>query len=353
MRRFRTLIGAAAAAVAVVVAVPTTAHAQEFVPCSATALRNAITRANTVPGPVTLFLAFGCTYNLTAEDNPGNGLPIVTSEITVLGNRSTIRRAATAPHFRILEMTGPTADLTLNNLTISEGRSTSGGEGGGGLLNDGGELTLNSVEVTRNQSLTAGIGGGIQSHGTLILRNSTVSFNLSSNNAGGLWATGTATLSNATITGNTARDHSGGMEVNGTMAITNSRVTDNASGLSGGGIESRGATITIADTLIRGNSTGSGGGGILNLDGALTLDRTTVFANRTLGSGSQGGGITNSGATATATLRNSSVTHNRANTSPGGIFNDGGTVSLTATPVTDNLSTNCLGSAPAVAGCTN
>lgn len=354
MRRFRTLIGAAAAAVAVVVAVPATAHAQEFVPCSATALRNAITRANTVPGPVTLFLAFGCTYNLTAEDNPGNGLPIVTSEITVLGNRSTIRRAATAPNFRILEMTGPTADLTLNNLTISEGRSLS--EGGGGLFNDGGELTLNSVEVTRNQSLFSGVGGGLQSSGTLILRNSTVSYNLSTNNAGGLLATGTTTISNSTITGNTARDHSGGLEVFGTMAITNSRVTDNASGLSGGGIESRGATITIADTLIRGNSTAStssGGGGILNLDGALTLDRTTVFANRTLGSGSRGGGITNSGATATATLRNSSVTHNRANTGPGGIFNDGGTVSLTATPVTDNLNTNCLGSAPAVAGCTN
>ncbi|MFJ7069431.1 hypothetical protein [Streptomyces sp. NPDC101115] len=48
------VLAAATGAVAAVVAVPTTAQAQEFVPCSATALRNAITRANTTPGPATL-----------------------------------------------------------------------------------------------------------------------------------------------------------------------------------------------------------------------------------------------------------------------------------------------------------
>ncbi|MCX2183062.1 hypothetical protein KV205_21375 [Streptomyces sp. SKN60] len=354
------VLAVATSAVAAAVAVPSTAHAQEFVPCSATALRNAITRANTTPGPSTLYLSFGCTYQLTVADNPGNGLPLVTSEIDIVGNKSTIRRASTAPNFRILEVKGPGGNLTLRNLTVRDGRSTSGGAGGGGLAVDtGSRATLDTVEVTRNQSLATGPGGGIVSGGTLILRNSTVSFNNATESGGGVEAFGPTTLSNTTINGNTARNIGGGIEAYATLTLTNSRVTDNADGEEAGGISIRtDATATLTDTLVRGNTTaferdgGPAGGGILNR-GALTLERTTVFANRSLGDGGQGGGITNSGAGAAATLRNSSVTHNQSRSAPGGVYNDGGTVSLTATPVTDNLPSNCSGSSPAVTGCVN
>ncbi|WMX47622.1 hypothetical protein RGF97_26345 [Streptomyces roseicoloratus] len=356
------VLAAATGAVAAVVAVPATAQALEFVPCSATALRNAITRANTTPGPATLYLSYGCTYQLTVEDNPGNGLPAVTSEIDVIGNRSTIRRASTTVNFRIFEVRGPGGDLTLRNLTVRDGRSTSGGAGGGGIaVAFGSRATLDNVEVTRNQALATGPGGGIAAGGTLALRNSTVSYNIAQDNGGGVFANGPLTLSNTTVTGNTARAQAGGIDVHETLVATNSRVTDNSDREGAGGIQVReGAAATLTDTLVRGNTTarnsGGGGaaGGIVNL-GSLSLERTTVFANWALGSDSQAGGIYNLGATASATLRNSSVTHNLSGTaaeSAGGVYNSGGTVSLTATPVTDNLPSNCAPSSPAVAGCT-
>ncbi|MEU7601213.1 hypothetical protein [Streptomyces sp. NPDC041003] len=357
MNKLGILAGTAAALATTVVAIPTAdAHAQAIVLCSQTDLRTAITQANAAPGPDTLLLAPGCTYTLTAPDNGTNGLPVVTSDITItgslLGTRNVIRRQSAAA-FRIFSVQGPNARLTLNNLTVRDGRS--GSDGGGGILNIGGALTLNSVEVTSNLAEFNSAGGGIWSSGALTIRNSTVSFNRATNNGGGLASSGTATISNTTVTGNTARDSGGGMDARGGLTLTNSRVTDNAAGENGGGIHSFALTGTVTDTLIRGNTVagdGAAGGGVLNRSGStLTLERTTVFANRAIASGGQGGGIANSGAGDTVNLRNSSVSYNYARSAPGGILNNGGTVSLTATPVVENHPTNC--SPGVIAGCTN
>ncbi|MEE1667792.1 hypothetical protein RCR19_20025 [Streptomyces sp. WAC07094] len=338
----------ATTAVATVVALPGPAYAKQFVACSSTALRNAITQANNTPGPAILHLSRGCTYTLTAADNPGNGLPIVTSEITVLGNNSNIRRQS-ATGFRLLEV-GPTGNLTLNDLTLRDGRSDS--SGGGAILNRGGTLSLNTVELTRNVSDAAGVGGAVNNAGgTLIARNSTVSFNISTNNGGGISSQGTANLSNTTITGNTARDSAGGMDARGNLTLSKSRVTDNSSGQDAGGLLAFDVTGTVWATLVRGNTSadsGQAGGGINSRGSMLTLERTTVFANRAIEG--QGGGIA-ADAGSSLTIRNSSVTNNFADDEPGGIFNNGGTVSLTATPVVDNFRTNCAPSV--VPGCTN
>ncbi|MFE2877134.1 right-handed parallel beta-helix repeat-containing protein [Streptomyces roseus] len=344
------VLAAAAAALATAVAAPAAeAHAQQFVPCTAAALKSAITTANDIAGPAHLLLSPGCTYTLTAPDNPGNGLPQVTGDITVVGNGSTIRRQS-ATAFRIFEVAAPGGRLTLENLTIRGGRSESGGAGGGGIASKG-ELTLDSVTVTGNVSALSGAGGGIISSGTLNLRNSTVSHNVSTNNGGGVYSSGTANISNTTITGNTAKDTGGGLDARGSLTLAGSRVTDNAARLDGGGIAAFLLTGTVTDTLVQGNDTASdndGGGGILNRQSALTLERTTVIANRVVESGATGGGISNiSGAS--LVLRNSSVTDNYAGGAPGGIFNHASTVSLTATTVAGNFPTNC---APGVfAGC--
>ncbi|MCJ1678124.1 right-handed parallel beta-helix repeat-containing protein [Streptomyces sp. APSN-46.1] len=347
------VFAATAAACATVVALPATeAHAQQFVPCSATALRSAINLANTVPGPAVLFLSPGCTYTLTAPDNPGNGLPVVTSDINILGAGSTIRRQS-ATDFRLFKVSGPTGRLTLNNLTVRDGRSASGGEGGGGIhAGPGTTLTLNNVEVTRNFAGQTGPGGGILSYGTLTLRNSTVSYNITTNTGGGVSTSGATNISNTTITGNTAKDDGGGLDAaNGSLTLTGSRVTDNAARFFGAGINTYQLTGTVTDTLIRGNSAAeNAGGGVYNRSSTLTLERTTVFANRALSSGARGGGLANA-SDATLNVRNSSVTNNFSHTAPGGIFNDGGTVTLTATPVTDNYPTNCAPSV--IAGCVN
>jgi len=82
-------------------------------------LVSAITAANTDTatgrctagsGADTIVLPAGSTQTLTAVDNSDpvggfdfgpNGLPVITSAITIKGNGATIRRAGTAPNFRI------------------------------------------------------------------------------------------------------------------------------------------------------------------------------------------------------------------------------------------------------------
>jgi hypothetical protein len=69
------------------------------------------------------------TQTLTAVNNttPYNttpygptGLPVIRSEITIVGNNSTIRRAGTAPRFRIFAV-GRNGNLRLQQTTVSGG----------------------------------------------------------------------------------------------------------------------------------------------------------------------------------------------------------------------------------------
>ncbi|GAA3104679.1 hypothetical protein [Streptomyces echinatus] len=85
----------------------------------------AINTANGSPGADTLRLARKCTYKLTSPNatDPANGLPTVTSEITIEGNGATITRAKSASDFRIL-LVGASGTLMLNRTTISGGRAT-------------------------------------------------------------------------------------------------------------------------------------------------------------------------------------------------------------------------------------
>src|SRR5690242_12001964 len=59
------------------------------VPCTQAALVAAINAANAAGGG-TINLTQGCDYALTSVDNGGNGLPVVTTRISVNGNSATI-----------------------------------------------------------------------------------------------------------------------------------------------------------------------------------------------------------------------------------------------------------------------
>lgn len=94
------------------------------------------------------------------------------------------------------------------------------------------------------------------------------------------------------------------------------------------------ATVTLTNCAVRQNtSTAAPGGGIRN-EGTLTLVGTTVEGNiAALGAG---GGIYN-GQNAALTLDDSRVTDNEAAAAPGGgIGNDGGTVALNKSEVSEN-----------------
>jgi hypothetical protein len=136
------------------------------------------------PGADTINLAANGTYKLTTANNAWygpNGLPPITSVITIEGNGATIERDSIAPSFRLFYVSGgaaghlPAGNLTLRNLTLrggfakgGDGRDGGGGGAGlGGAIFNQGILALESVTATANTAqggtggaTSAKIGGG-------------------------------------------------------------------------------------------------------------------------------------------------------------------------------------------------
>ncbi len=351
-------------------------------------LRDAITAANSDTatggcqagsGADTIVLENGATYTLTQVDNTTvqngtalpNGLPSVTSEITIKGNGAVITRASGYPPFRLLHV-APSGRLILNDVTLTNGLlpnipTTQPGPGadGGGIFNAG-VLTLVNVEVTANSAGNtqpidgpadpaagcAGRGGGVFNAGTLTLTASTVRLNRAGSNApgdeggkcagagGGIYneTAATLTLNSSTVSGNSAGSDvdypggdGGGIFNAGTFVVNRSTITSNGSGSSGndyggngGGIANiASGTAELIDSTVSSNQAGDGdaggaGGGIFN-SGVLTLTRCTVSGNVAGGGtgGGNGGGIANGVGVSitpsggTVTLVNSTVSGNQ------------------------------------------
>src|SRR5260370_36290734 len=199
--------------IALLVAAPAAqAAATVSVPCSGpgggpAGLIAAISAAN-ASGGATINLAAGCTYQLTAANNTSptlgsNGLPVITSPITLNGSATTI--AGNDSSFRVLEV-GGTGNLTVQGLTITGGNTTGMG---GGILNLEGTLTLNRSQVTGNaaQGGPMSNGGGIASAspgtrppGPPTLNASQVNGDTTSGSAGGiLHHSGTPTPNTAPV----------------------------------------------------------------------------------------------------------------------------------------------------------
>lgn len=204
------------------------------VPCTAgvgdnAALIQAINDANnetTNPGPDTINLGTSCTHTLVGPENGadgGTGLPVITSEMTIDGNGSTITRPPMPPNFRMF------------NIAV------------------GGNLTLQETTITRGDQF---LGGGLLNRGTLALTECTVSGNLAGLYGGALDNNyGTATITNSTLSGNNANAKGGAVRnFGGTLVLKNSTISGNAS-FRGGGMQTRGASsTTLIRTLVSGNS---------------------------------------------------------------------------------------------------
>ena len=131
MKPFRIVAAGLGGGLALALAAGPAAQASTTVsvPCSGPAggtagLIAAISAAN-ANGGATINLAAGCTYQLTAADNTsptlgGNGLPVITSPITLNGSGTTI--AGNDSTFRILQVSG-TGNLTVQGLTITGGNT--------------------------------------------------------------------------------------------------------------------------------------------------------------------------------------------------------------------------------------
>lgn len=314
-------------------------------------------------GTDVIVLPASSTQLLTAAHNSiygPTGLPVITSTITIEGNRSTIARESGAPSFRILAV-AKGAELHLHKTNINGGASVrygdpsqGGGVGygspshGGGVLNYG-TLEVNNSKISNNTSVQG--GGGIHSEGgTLIVRDSILLGNLaegpggaisqvrnygslinnecSENTAqqdgGCMWvgATSNVNVTNNTIRGNFGKA-GGGLraEWNSVLVVNNSTVSENRAWGRGGGVSNGShATVLVLNSTITDNTSDFYGGGVLAAGSFTLVKNSTVSGN----SAPRGGGIaTGSSGTADGTLmvKSSTIAFNQASESGGGVSN--------------------------------
>ncbi|MEU5694775.1 hypothetical protein [Actinosynnema sp. NPDC020468] len=310
------VIGVLALGVGVVVA--PAAHAQEQVPCDTPALVKAITAANAAKARVRLLLAPKCGYSLTTPLG-ANGLPVITGDVELVGQGTTIGRDRRAPRFRVLEVAAGGA-LGLTGLTISGGHTRDAvehggsGEDGGGVLNAG-TLVLDRVEVSGNRAGSGapgapgnpgdtgetggwgGSGGGVATSGEAVLRvrRSVVRGNSAGDGGRGGDGVGATSSGHGAEGGNGGTGGvGGGLAVTGTVELVDSVVRDNHTG--GGGAGGNGARGADKPTGAGGDGgqpgaggDGGAGGGVFSA-AALTATRTGAFDNTTGAGGPAGNG---------------------------------------------------------------
>lgn len=264
-------------------------------------------------GADTINLPAGGAFNLlTAYGGPAfysdNGLPLISSDITIEGNGATIERSG-APQFRILAV-APSGNLKLNHTTISGGATTAWG--GGLYVGQSGQATLTGAIIFGNGAYS---GGGIATKlGTVTLANSTVSGNTAGQFGGGIHANlGTVTLANSTVSSNEAGNRGGGISVfhGNTVTVNGSTIRGNAAAGGGGAVYHLGGTVALTNSTITDNTTTAGnGGGILNRGGTTTVTHATITANSAAQGG--GGGLHEEHQLAQVTLVRSLVSGNSA-----------------------------------------
>lgn len=183
-------------------------------------------------------------------------------------------------HFRI----SGDNDLTLENMTLTNGMSGESSGGGGSINNSRGDLVLNHTHVTNNVS--SNVGGGI-AHGR------------------GTGVFGSVTLNHSKVSGNStttsgfSNSMGGGLYVDGDLILNHSTVSNNSTVANlgqGGGVYVGDGDLTLNHSTVSNNSTtgllAKGGGiSLSELADSITLNQSTISGNSTSGNFANGGGL--------------------------------------------------------------
>uniref|UniRef100_UPI0036F37329 choice-of-anchor Q domain-containing protein n=1 Tax=Rhodopirellula bahusiensis TaxID=2014065 RepID=UPI0036F37329 len=275
----------------------------------------------------------------------GGTLTVVNAQIT--GNTASGNGGGIANESGTVSIT----DTTISG-NVSGGDEP--GEGGGGVFNDGGTVTITDSDVFENTAIAGlGNGGGIlnANGGTLVVRGGTISNNDASRAGGGVENAGNATFFETEFDGNTTGINGGALHTSGpwTASFIDATITGNSAGAEGGGVwNSSTGTMTFVGASVDGNTASGddadqGGGGVFNDGGTLTIDSTSITNNIADGMSGSGGGILNLGS---MTVTDSTISGNVANRAGGGIE----ATDASSTLLNDvNLDGNNVGVSPAVA----
>ena len=254
-------------------------------------LRQAIMDANAAPGADTIDFSVSGTITLVST------LPNITDAagLTIDGTGQAVNISGN--HAVQVAVVDTDASLTLDHLTIADGKG-----------------------------LGIGVSGGIGNYGTLTITNSTFSDNDSSGYGGGILNMGTLTITNSTFSGNSAM-YGGAIADHGTLTITNSTFSGN-SATTGGGIYVWDGTMTLLNTIVANSLSGG------NCSGTITNGGNNIDDGTTCGWGSTDGSM--------------------SSTNPllGVLANNGGPTQtfglLTGSPAIDGVTFNAPNSAPSM-----
>ena len=248
--------------------------------------------------------------------------------------------------FRVVSVSGVTIangyDVTPNNGSGPLGND--GGIGGAGVYNWG---TLKLADCFLYDNSAMGVdGGAVFNRGALELTDCYFGANTTTYNGGAVYNRGgVVTVDGTEFELNSAGSFAGALfniqagDLGGDISVTDSAFTHNEAGIAGAIRNSSGSTITVENSTFEGNASSSDGGAILN-HGDLTLVNTTLSANTASRSG---GGLYL--AEGSAAVTNCTITENGADllnsgvADGGGIFREGGALSLHNTIVAANYDT--------------
>jgi len=341
-------------------------------------------------GPDEIVLPLNSTFTFDginpvpfSDDELGfSALPVVRSEITIVGNNSTIQRVVAndpcnlnpIPNmddslcFRLIENDADSqiSILILNDITLTGGNGgplLTTDKGGAIFTGENSRLTLNNTTITNN---FANIGGGIYANTTfsgaviggeiietINIINSNISNNRATVHGGGIAAEQTPFLiSNSKITNNTNSGildgFGGGIFYEGSVVnIIDSTISEN-SAVEGGGLHDNGFrdffsfSTKITRSTISGNNALRGGGFYLSQGSSFEISNSTIYGN----TANLGGGIEDFSSTSsnlvTNSVINSTISGNIANgvttnNGFGGIFISSVPVNISNTIISENI----------------
>ena len=244
------------------------------------------------------------------------------------------------------------------------GTGAAAANGGGGFFSQGSTATLTDV-VLRGNSATGAAGSGgnvLVNGGAFTMTGGELSGGTSNRAGGGIEvAAGQATLNGVSVTGNNAGaspGNGGGLHAGGNTTVTvNGGLYAQNTAVEGGGLWTADVLTVSGGTVIDRNVATSdndaafeGGGGLFNQGGTMTVDGATISNNTATGDGGPGGAGSGGGAfnngMGTLVVSNSTFSKNSAARAGGGLEVNGGSVTLTSVDFRENAT----GSAPGNGG---
>ena len=244
--------------------------------------------------------------------------------------------------------------LTLQNITLKNGKWLSNHSGGAGVyVNSGGKLIMKGSSIIENCSADNSGGGVYVSGGTFEMHDTSKITGCSADNSGGgvYVSGGTFKMHNSSAIISCSANKGGAIFVNGaTVNITNCTLKGNEAAEDGGAIYAQKqkdgptSTVTISGGTIGGTGTGEknkvtgkwhfGGGIFVDDDCTLTLDSVRIIGNEAW----RAGGVRANRSTVTmtdCTIKNNKTTGDD-DSNGGGVYTFMGTLTMTGCTITGN-----------------